>query len=121
MPRKLYDKPSTEEKRRKLKKNQTEAEEVLWNKLRNRQFMGLKFRRQYGIGEDIADFYCPKLKLFIEVDGEIHESIEAKEYDRIRDEYFSSLRVKTIRVKNHEVKGDVEGVFTTLILPMVSP
>ncbi|GLI56177.1 hypothetical protein PM10SUCC1_16910 [Propionigenium maris DSM 9537] len=120
MPRKLYDKPSTEEKRRNLKKNQTEAEEMLWNKLRNRQFMGLKFRRQYGVGDYIADFYCPKLKLVIEVDGEIHESIEAREYDRIRDEYFNSLGIKTIRVKNHEVKGDIEGLLTTIILPMVS-
>lgn len=68
----------------------------------------------------IADFYCPKLKLVIEVAGEIHESIEAKEYDRIRDEYFSSLGIKTIRIKNHKVKGDVEGLLTSLILPMVS-
>ena len=120
MPRKFYDKPSTEEKRRKLKKNQTEAEEILWDKLRSRQFMGLKFRRQYGIGEYIADFYCPKRKLVIEVDGEIHESIEAKECDRIRGEYFSSLGIKTIRVKNHEVKGDIEGLLTTLTLPMAS-
>ena len=117
---KVYNKKDNIGKRKSLRRNSTEAEDILWEKLRGKQFMGLKFRRQYGIGEYIADFYCSKLKLVIEVDGEIHESIEAKEYDRIRYEYFSSLGIKTIRVKNHEVRGDIEGLLTTLILPMVS-
>ncbi len=118
---KVYNKKDNIGKRKSLRKNSTEAEGIWWEKLRGKQFMGLKFRRQHGIGEYIADFYCPKLKLAIEVDGEIHESIEAKEYDRIRDEYFRSLGIKTIRVKNHEVIGNIEGLLTTRILPMVSP
>ena len=56
-------------KRKSLRKSQTDAEKKLWSKLRNKNIFGYKFYRQYGIGPYIADFYCPKLKLAVEADG----------------------------------------------------
>jgi very-short-patch-repair endonuclease len=91
---------------RDLRKKQTEAEEILWQKLRNRKFAGLKFVRQHPIyyfKNDrkkflIADFYCNNLKLIIEVDGRIHE--KQKNYDRIREELLEIKLYKIIRFKN---------------------
>ena len=58
--------------RRRLRRETTEAERVLWSKLRNRQFHGLKFYRQYGVEKYILDFYCPEKRLGIELDGGQH-------------------------------------------------
>ncbi|MDX1582216.1 MAG: endonuclease domain-containing protein, partial [Thermoanaerobaculia bacterium] len=57
---------------RQLRAGQTEAERLVWNMLRDRRLGGLKFRRQHRIGEYILDFYCPRLRLAIELDGENH-------------------------------------------------
>ena len=110
-----FNKSSTLEKRKKLRKNQTEPEKKLWQYLRNKQLKGNKFFRQYGIGEYIADFYCPKLKLVIEIDGESHFNDEAIEYDRIRTEYFNSLGIKVIRFTNTEVMKNIEGVLIKIL------
>lgn len=105
----IYNKSSTKEKRRELKKNMTEAEKLLWEYIR-RDALGVRFRRQYGIGNYIADFYCPKLKLVIELDGSQHYTKEGMEYDKIRENYMSSLGIKTIRFSNIDVMGNIEGV-----------
>lgn len=102
------------EKRRELRKKETKFESILWNKLRNRKFMNLKFRRQYGIGEYVVDFYCPKLKLAIEVDGEIHDIKEVLEYDKIREVFINGLGIKIIRFKNNEIAEELENVLKTL-------
>lgn len=67
----LYNKHQQKETRRLLRRNATQAEQILWERLRNSQ-LGVKFRRQYGIGHYIADFCCPRKKLVVEVDGGIH-------------------------------------------------
>ncbi len=103
-----------QEKRRKLRKEQTEAEKVMWQKLRNRNFMGLKFRRQYSIGEYIVDFYCSKLRLVLEIDGEIHFTKDAKEYDRLRTKELQKLDIEVLRFTNEEVIEDIEGVLKNL-------
>lgn len=105
----IYNNPNTKEKRQNLRNNQTEAEKKLWKYLRGEQ-LGVKFRRQYGIGNYIADFYCPKLKLVIELDGGQHYTKEGMEYDKIRENYMSSLGIKTIRFSNIDVMGNIEGV-----------
>lgn len=114
MTRKIYDKPSTKEKRKRLRENQTKAEKILWGRLRNRRFQNLKFRRQYGIEEYIVDFYCSKLKLVIEVDGAQHYSEDGLEYDRTREKFMESLGIKTIRFTNLEVEEDVGKVIDRL-------
>ena len=96
--------------RRELRKNQTETEKIVWDKLRNRRFLNLKFRRQYGIGNYIADFYCSSLKLVIELDGGQHFTEEGLEYDKIREEFMKSLGIKTLRFNNNEVLNNIEEV-----------
>lgn len=110
MNKSTYNKPSTLEKRRYLRKNMTEPEIKLWQYLRNEQ-LGVKFRRQHSIGEYIADFYCTKLKLVIEIDGGSHFNDEAIEYDSIRTNFFKSLGIEVIRFNNDEVMTNIEGVF----------
>lgn len=88
----------------------TEPEIKLWQYLRNEQ-LGVKFRRQHSIGEYIADFYCTKLKLVIEIDGGSHFNDEAIEYDSIRTNFFKSLGIEVIRFNNDEVMTNIEGVF----------
>jgi very-short-patch-repair endonuclease len=87
---------------------------ALWQKLRDKGFMGYKFFRQYGIGEYIADFYCPEHKLVIEIDGSHHYSEDGREYDESREEYMNSLAIKTIRFTNLDVLRNIEGVLSEI-------
>lgn len=81
----LFNRPSEKEKRRTLRNNMPEAEVMLWKKLKGKQVNGHKFRRQYSIGKYIVDFFCPELKLAVEVDGDSHFMDEAcMEKDRKR-------------------------------------
>lgn len=90
-------------RRRELRQRNTVAERQLWILLRRFREVGLSFRRQHSIGWYIADFYCPKAKLVIELDGPVHENDESIEYDRIRDEFMKSSGLTVIRFKNHEI------------------
>jgi len=69
---KHYNKSSEKGKRRKLRQNQTNAEELVWRYLRNRHIPGYKFKRQYSIDHFVIDFYCAELKLAVEIDGASH-------------------------------------------------
>lgn len=82
--------------------------------MRSRKMARMKFLRQYGIGEYIADFYCPSRKLIIELDGAQHSSIEGKDYDKVRDDYMISLGLKTIRFSNADVLQNMEGVLARI-------
>ena len=97
------------DRRRELRKNSTKAEEILWFELRNNK-LGAKFKRQNSIGGYIADFYCQKYKLIIELDGKVHDTEEAKEYDGVRDKFFVSLGYKVLRFRNEEVENETEKV-----------
>jgi len=74
----------------------TDAERHLWAKIRMKQLKGYQFYRQKPIGDYIVDFFCPRAKLVIEVDGSHHLVGEKIEYDRIRDEYLSSLGLRVL-------------------------
>jgi very-short-patch-repair endonuclease len=93
---------------KKLRHNLTEEEKILWERLRNRKFNGLKFRRQEAVGKFVADFICYERKILIELDGSHH--MEQKERDAERDSWFSGQGYKVIRFWNHEVTEDIEGV-----------
>lgn len=95
------------DRRRELRKKSTAAEMLLWNKLREKK-LKYKFRRQYSIGGYILDFYCPKQRLIIELDGAIHKFRE--NYDRNRDRYFEELDYKVLHFKNTEVVNDLTAV-----------
>lgn len=104
----MYNDQIQELRRRELRKNQTEAEEILWEKLRDRRMGNLKFRRQYSAGPYILDFFCPEIRLGIELDGEQHK--EAMEYDKERDLYLKDKNIKILRFWNKEVVNNLPQV-----------
>jgi very-short-patch-repair endonuclease len=108
-----YDK-KLKERSRTFRESMTDAEKLLWSKLRMRQIHDLIFYRQKPIGEYIADFYCPKAKLVIEVDGGQHYSDDGIEYDKTRDEYLSGLGLRILRFANADVLGNIEGVLKSV-------
>lgn len=91
-----------------LRKDSTEAEAILWEHLRSRQFCGLKFRRQEAIGKFIADFVCFEEKIIIEVDGKPHET--QKERDAERDAWLEGQGFIIARYWNEEVLQNIESV-----------
>ncbi len=95
-----------------LRKNMTIPEKLLWEKLKGKQLCGLRFRRQHPIDMFIADFYCHKVRLVIEIDGDIHNQRE--EYDDGRSAEMEKFDIKTIRFKNNEVENDIEKVVTDI-------
>jgi very-short-patch-repair endonuclease len=95
---------------RQLRENMTDAERHLWAKIRMRQLKGYQFYRQKPIGDYIVDFFCPGAKLVIEIDGSHHLVGETIEYDRIRDDYLSSLGLRVLRFANNEVLKNIDGV-----------
>ena len=105
---------------RRLRKQQTAAETIVWNRVRNRQFYGFKFFRQHpvfvhdGRKEQfyIADFYCRELSLVIEVDGGSHHA--SREYDAVRTDIMSGIGLLVVRVNNEDVEYDVEGFLDRL-------
>lgn len=100
---------------REMRKNQTPSEELLWNLLRNRRFLGYKFRRQHPVGQKfILDFFCDELRLGIELDGGYHNSQDQKEYDEGRTYELSEFDIKIIRFKNEEVLSETEKVLEVI-------
>jgi very-short-patch-repair endonuclease len=97
-----------------LRKNATLAENILWKKLRDRNIFQVKFRRQHPVDIFIVDFYCHEIKLVIEIDGEIHESEQAKEYDSSRQSCLESLGLTVIRFTNHEVIFEMDLVLNRI-------
>jgi len=95
---------------RKLRSNQTESEIKLWHKIRNKQVRGYQFLRQRPIGKYIVDFYCPKAKLIIEIDGGQHYEDKNIKQDKIRDIYFNRLGLKVIRFTNLDVLYNLDNV-----------
>jgi very-short-patch-repair endonuclease len=95
---------------RNLRTNMTDAEKLLWSKIRGKQLKGLQFYRQKIIGNYIADFYCPKSKTVIEVDGGHHYSDAGKEKDQIRDDYMKGNGITVIRFSDREVLKNIEAV-----------
>ena len=102
------------EKRRRLRKNSPEAETRLWTYLRGKRMHGYKFRRQVSVGFYILDFYCPALKLAIEIDGSSHEGEDAQEYDAIRQQAIKALGIRFLRFKNADIYDRLEGVITSI-------
>jgi very-short-patch-repair endonuclease len=117
----LRNDPALKQRRQQLRCNQTDAEKLLWTKVRNKQFYGMKFFRQYSIGPYILDFYCPAIKLAIELDGGQHNQPDNKQYDTFRSEYLKAHGIDVMRLWNHEVLMDVEGVLTKLMEKITPP
>ena len=116
----LKNDPVLKDRRRELRRNQTDAERALWAKIRNKQFWGMKFFRQYSFGSYILDFYCPEKKLAVELDGGQHNQPEGREYDTVRTNYLNAHGVEVVRFWNNEVLGEMDGVLACLELRVVS-
>lgn len=110
----LRNDPVLKERRRDLRLNQTEAEKVFWKHVRNRQFYGLRFVRQYSVGPYILDFYCPVLKLAIELDGGQHNEEVNQEYDKARSMYLKAQGIDEMRFWNHEMLRHEQDVLEKL-------
>jgi len=100
--------------RKHLRNNMTQTEVMLWNKLKGKQLLGYKVRRQYGIADYIVDFYCPRLKLAIEVDGDSHYTRKGKKHDIKRDEFIQNKGIKILRIPTIEVYANLDGVIEYL-------
>ena len=99
-------------KARLLRKNSTDAEQLIWRILRNRQFHNLKFRRQYPIKPYIVDFVCLTNSLIVEIDGGQHA--DQITYDNRRSVFLKSKGFQVIRFWNNEVLENLEGVYQSL-------
>ena len=95
---------------KELRKLETEAERQLWNRLNKNQIIGLQFRRQHPINQFIADFYCPKIKLIIEVDGNIHELPEYQSHDIGRSEILNDFGITVIRFTNEQIIKQTDSI-----------
>jgi len=92
----------------------TEAERLLWSKIRCRQLKGYQFYRQKIIGNYIVDFYCAKANLVIELDGGQHYDKEVQDKDRKRDKFLESLGLKVLRFSDREVFENIDAVMETI-------
>ena len=101
-------KPIIFERAKELRENMTRAELKLWERLKNNQLGGFRFKAQHPIDKFIVDFYCHKARLIIEVDGDIHK--ESVEYDQNRTAELEKFELKIIRFTNKEIETDIESV-----------
>jgi len=105
-----FNNKEIKQKRQRLRNESPRAEQLLWLNLKGKQLHGFKFRRQYSIGPFIVDFYCPDLRLAIEVDGDSHFEEGAEEYDKIREKYIKKSDIKFLRFTNSDIYQNMEGV-----------
>lgn len=106
---KIFNRRSNAGFRKDLKGKMTKSEAVLWKFIKG-DVLGYRFRRQYGIGHFIVDFYCPILKLAIEVDGFTHAEEEVFEKDCRKDEFLNKLGIKVSRYSSEQVLKTLRNV-----------
>ncbi len=112
---KIFNRRETRESRRELRKNTTLAERRLWGCIKNKSLLGLTFRRQHGIGAFIVDFYIPKVKLVIEIDGDSHFHADAREYDARRTLFLKKFGITVMRFTNVDIDESLDGVYTRIV------
>ncbi len=112
---KIYNDKKLKQLRRGLRQNQASVEAIIWSKLRNRQLNNLKFFRQYSVGNYILDFYCPKVRLAIEVDGGQHNEEKHQAKDKDRTNYLKQNSIKVIRFWNNEIRDNLDGVLERIM------
>ena len=99
---------------RELRKNSTDAENMLWYHLRAKQLRDLKFRRQQPIGNYIVDFVCFSKKIVIELDGSQHDLKKIKQKDKKRDRWLKNQGFKVLRFWNNDVLENTDGVLEVI-------
>lgn len=106
----IYNRKKEQKKRRYFRKNMPKSEVLLWTKLKNRQMHEERFLRQYGVDQYVLDFYCPRLKLAIEIDGDSHFMPGAEEEDKARQEYIEAYGIRFLRFTNPDMCENLDGV-----------
>ncbi len=101
-----------------LRKNMTLSELILWRKLKDRNLLKVKFRRQHPISRYIVDFYCHEKKLVIEIDGEIHSDAEIKKYDLERSAELERYGIRLLRFSNHQVQFNIDFVLSKILMEL---
>ncbi|MFA6410701.1 MAG: endonuclease domain-containing protein [Candidatus Buchananbacteria bacterium] len=112
--KKIFNQKSNKAKRKKLRNEMTRAEQILWYYLRRHQLKGYKFRRQQGVNRYIVDFYCPKVKLAIEIDGDTHFGQKAIKYDLERQGRIEEFGIKFLRFTNLDVYENIDSVLAEI-------
>ena len=97
---------------RKLRRNLTDAERLLWSRLRRRQINGMRFRRQEPIGPYVVDFVCREVDLIVELDGGQHSETEAS--DTARTQFFQKANYRVLRFWNNDVMQNTDGVLAAI-------
>lgn len=110
----FFNRSSERAVRRKLRAGMPAPELVLWSRLKGKQLLGLRFRRQYSVGPFILDFYCPQVRIGIELDGDSHYSEEAPARDARRDQYIAQFGIRILRFTNKDVMDNLGGVLTSI-------
>jgi len=98
-----------------LRSKMTDAEMVLWSRLKNRNIFKVRFRRQHPVDIFVLDFYCHEIKLAIEVDGRIHLKREIQEYDEGRSHDIEKSGIKMLRFTNEQILNNLNEVQTTIL------
>ncbi len=106
----IYNRKEQTATRRRLRSESPKEERLLWWRLRGWQLDGLKFRRQYGVGEYVIDFFCPTARLAVEVDGESHFTPRAESQDAKRQAFVESLGIRVLRFTNPQVYDGLDAV-----------
>ena len=114
MDREIFNQLSNKSFRKDLRNEMPSAERILWNHLRKRQLLDFKFRRQHGVGPYVVDFFCPALRLVVEVDGDSHFRLKEQEHDKKRDEYLKHVKLHVVRFTNDQIYQDLEEVLREL-------
>ncbi|MDP2693174.1 MAG: endonuclease domain-containing protein [bacterium] len=113
MNKKIHNIKNLKKIRRKLRKDSTKSEIILWNKIRNKAF-GYKFRRQHSIGNFVVDFYCAELRLVVEIDGYIHGEEFKKQLDEKKENFLLNNDFKILRYMNEQVLFELDSVLQDL-------
>jgi very-short-patch-repair endonuclease len=103
-----------------LRNNETTAESLLWNRLNKNQLHSFRFKRQHPIAYYVADFYCHKAKLIIELDGAYHNRMDRKAYDDSRTEMLEGLGLTVLRFSDDEVLEKIEQVIMKISAVLLS-
>jgi very-short-patch-repair endonuclease len=106
----FLNRESETEKRRQFRGSMTDAEVILWSRLKGRQLLGCKFRRQYSLGSFVIDFFSVEIKLGIELDGYSHVQPGAPECDLKRQQFIESFGIRIVRIFNAKVHENLDGV-----------
>lgn len=114
MPR-LFNRKYQKPIRQCLRNTATDAEKLLWSRLKHSQLLGYKFRRQQGIANYVVDFYCPEHKLAVEIDGATHSTPEEMKHDKERQDYIEKFGVGFLRFTKSDVFENLDWVLETIV------